>query len=138
MGDIPSFAISRLLRAIRGGVAGAVEQLCTLLLRQLRRLSTDRKASGTRTADLIQDAYMDVVRDEDREAAAAWQVFAALAMRSLRQIIVEDAREKRETEQEAAEVIELDMALERLFALDEPSARVVETHFFGGGAPRRR
>ena len=73
-----------------------------------------------RTADLIREAYWELVREEER-SEAVWQVFLPVALRSMRRIIVEETGG-----------VELDRALERLFTLDERSARVVEMHVFGG------
>ncbi len=145
-------AITRLLVAWRDGDREARSQLMALVydhLRELARLRMRREREGPllQTTALVHEAYLRLVgRRLDWQNR---QHFFAISAEAMRQILVEHAREQRALKrgggaltlqlneelvgaQPAAELLELDDALERLAAFDRRGARVLELRFFGG------
>ena len=148
--------VTMLLRdAERGDADDLVERLLPLVYDELRALArSQRRRSGPQTlvtTALVHEAYLRLVRGElvpDRR-----YVFAAAA-RAMRNVLVDHARyyarQKRgraatlhpelgdgvasaeATEREAARLLDIHDALERLAGFDERAARVVECRFFGG------
>lgn len=121
------------------------EELRQVARRQLRAL---RPGETLATTALVNEAYLKLVRRPVEYQDKTH--FFALAARALRQILVDDARERhskkrggdrRQTtlddaalsvEAIADEMIALDPALSRLEGVDEWLARLVEWPFFGG------
>jgi RNA polymerase sigma factor (TIGR02999 family) len=142
-----------LLGAWRSGDEGALEALTPLVYSELRRLAghymrSERAGHTLQATAVVNEAFMRMV-DMD----VPWQDrahFFAIAARSMRRILVDHAkahrREKRGgkntdlTLDEALvvsaepdpDLVNLDEALQRLEALDERKAQVVELHYFGG------
>jgi RNA polymerase sigma factor (TIGR02999 family) len=122
------------------------EDLWAIARRERHRLGPEQTLN---TTAVVHEAYI-------RLAAASgpsWQDrrhFFAVASMAMRQILVDYARRRRAqkrgggevritldrvdaaVEARAEEVIELDAALEKLAAVDEPLARLVEMRFFAG------
>jgi RNA polymerase sigma factor (TIGR02999 family) len=123
----------------------AYEQLRRLAHAQLRRL---RPGQTLTTRSLVHEAFVKLIREpvetEDRVH------FFSLAARAMRQVLVDYARQRGAhkrgggaqavtldegtlaAETVAEEMLAIDRGLDRLQALDERLARVVEWRFFGG------
>src|SRR4051812_22359035 len=147
--------VTQLLRAWRAGDAGAGEKLLPIVYAELHR----RAAAAMRREDdghtlqptaLVHEAYMRLVDQRQAE----WQnrsQFYGIAAQLMRRILINHAREhlaaKRgggakqvtlsgidapDDSDDAVEVLALHDALEKLAALDERQAKVVELRYFGG------
>jgi RNA polymerase sigma factor (TIGR02999 family) len=143
-----------MLRAVERGEPGSAEQLFLLVYDELRRLAgayLDRERLGhtLQPTALVHEAWMRLVDVDTIE----WQGrahFLGVAARAMRQILVEHARGKQRLKRGGAwrrveletglaraaedgpDLVALDRALERLAALSERQARIVELRFFGG------
>jgi RNA polymerase sigma factor (TIGR02999 family) len=146
--------VTRLLRQIDGGDAGASEELLPLVYQELRRLARARMARErpgltlTPTA-LVHEAYLRLVGDRGPEWGNRGHFFAAAA-EAMRRILIERARhyarrrhgggQQRISLADAhlpmaahpEEVLDLDEALSRLERLDAGMAAVVKLRFFSG------
>ncbi|HEV7991166.1 MAG TPA: ECF-type sigma factor [Gemmatimonadaceae bacterium] len=146
--------VSDLLLHAHAGDATAVERVFPLVYDELRRLAhaqLRREPDGHTlvTTELVHQAYLQLVG----QSRVQWQGrshFMAIAATAMRRILVDHARSygsvKRgglmrrvpmdsvelATESRAELLLALDEALERLRALDERQARVVECRFFAG------
>jgi RNA polymerase sigma factor (TIGR02999 family) len=146
--------ITGLLQAWRAGNPGAGDKLMEAVYGELRRLARRqmRHERGDHTLQataLVHEAYLrlcgsDTIEWKDRAH------FFAVAARQLRRVLVDHARrvnsEKRGggyiqfslADADCAMVdrderlLAIDEALERLQALDERAAKVIELRFFGG------
>ena len=146
--------VTQILHDWSGGDVRAPERLMPFVYDELRRLARaflarERGGHTLQPTALVNEAYLLMV-DQRR---ARWQnraQFVGVAAQMMRRILVDHARavqaEKRGGQQFAVSLTEaegfgespdLDLlrvneALERLAALDEQQARVVELRFFGG------
>lgn len=147
-------AITQLIHAFRGGdraafdqlVAAVYDDLITLARRQLRRVGGNETLA---TTGLVHEAYLRLAE----QTRAEWQDrghFFAVAATAMRQIAISYARRHRAAkrgggqarvtfdenvlavEEQAADLLALDQALERLRSLDERLVRVVECRYFAG------
>lgn len=147
-------AITQLIHAFRAGdraafdqlVAAVYDDLVTLARRQLRRVGGNETLA---TTGLVHEAYLRLAE----QTRAEWQDrghFFAVAATAMRQIAISYARRHRAAkrgggqarvtfdenvlavEEQAAELLALDQALERLRSLDERLVRVVECRYFAG------
>lgn len=154
----PDREVTRLLLSWKEGDEEAAQDLVGLLYGELNRLarrSMSRESPGhtLQTTALVNEAYMRLVG-----ADADWQSrqhFLAVASKAMRQVLVDHARKRHSKKRgenpvhldvdslgdvlgsgdgrgSAAELLDLDEALERLSALDERKGRAVELHYFGG------
>ena len=148
-------AVTDALAAARNGGPGALDRLFPLVYEQLRRMAHRQlglEATGhtLSTTALVHEAYLKLVG----QTGGAWQdraYFFAVAAGAMRRILVDHARrygaERRggagrrrlaldEVEiavaEQAAEIVELDDALQRLADLDPRQAKVVECRYFAG------
>lgn len=146
--------ITQLLVAHAQGHRDALDELLPLIYDELRRIAHGRlrgeRADHTlNTTALVHEAYLKLVRIDRID----WQNrahFFAIASQAMRRILI-DYAEKRNAQKRGGdrkevaldavqpgaepplgEFVALDQALERLAALDERPARVVECRFFGG------
>ena len=153
--DAQSSSVTQLLAQARAGDAAARDAAYELVYAELKRvahreLARQRGATLCTTA-LVHEAY---VRLSGSDALPAdRQHLIALGARAMRFVLVDHARralaQKRDGdvqplsvtgvnvgggsgETNAADVLALDQALERLGALDARLAQVVEWRFFGG------
>ena len=113
------------------------------------QLRGDRPSPTLNTTALVHEAYFKLVDHHDVE----WQDrshFFAVAVRAMRQVIIDHARRRRaqkrggdipdltldegriQPDEQADRLIALDEALTRLEQFDERQSRVVECRFFGG------
>jgi len=148
--------ITILLRQWRAGDAQALDRLIPLVYAQLRRiarrhLARERPDHTLTTAALVHEAYLQLVH----QAAVDWRDrvhFFAIASRTMRRVLVWHARRRHATKRvdgrlvrledglllaadgagDAAELLALDDALQRLEEIDPRLCRVVECRHFGG------
>ena len=146
--------ITRLLRLASGGNREAFDAVFSTVYEELRALakSQRRRWEGNHTLDttsLIHEAYLKLV-DQDEASWNDLSHFLAVSARAMRHILVNYAERqgamKRGGGQEplpmeeanpvsaeaAVEILALHQALQRLEAINERQARVVEARFFGG------
>jgi RNA polymerase sigma-70 factor (ECF subfamily) len=147
-------AVTELLRAWSDGDAGALDRLIPLVDAELRRvarvrMSRERRDHTLQTTALVNEAFLRLVdarsvRWHDRAH------FLGIAARLMRRVLVDYARsrgyQKRGGDVQrvnlteavavtpplSVDLIALDRALERLSAVDDRKARVIELRFFGG------
>lgn len=146
-------AIEQLLRDWREGDASALDKLVPIIYGELRRLARsqlrrDPAARSMQPTVLVHEAYLQLLG-----ARVDWQDrthFLSVAARVMRRVLVQRARARQRlkrggddvrvtfTEALAAHyedrvgILGLDRALQRLGAIDERQARVVELCYFGG------
>jgi RNA polymerase sigma factor (TIGR02999 family) len=140
------------LAAARGGERAALDAVFSRVYEEIRRIASGQLARAGRaslsTTAVVHEAYLKLVRGpaidfEDRRH------FYAVAATAMRHILLNHARAKAAlkrdggqrlsleraelaVEDHAQELLALDAALERLAALDERLARVVELRFYAG------
>lgn len=154
MSNSDSHDVTGILNEWRGGDKSAAERLFPLVYDELKRqarryLNRERSDHTLQPTALVHEAYLKMV-DQTVLAAENRAHFFGIASRVMRQILVDHARqhnaEKRGgaaqrfsiedidilPEQAAADIIELDEALQKLEAIDERKASVVDMRFFGG------
>jgi RNA polymerase sigma factor (TIGR02999 family) len=136
------------------GDSGAVTRFFPLVYDELRRLAHShlaREAPGRTlgTTELVHEAYLRLI-DGSRVEWTGRAHFMGIAATAMRRILVERARARRSLKRGGAQravpldaievgaedraewLVSLDEALDRLRALDERQARIVECRFFGG------
>ena len=146
---------TKLLSRASAGDSKAVSQLMPLVYDELRRLAAsylrrERPGQTLQATALVNEAYIRLIG----EKAHNWQNrthFLAIAALSMRQILVQRARTRKAAKRggdpqritldeqllpapDASEVdlVALDAALDKLAALNERQAKVVELRYFGG------
>jgi RNA polymerase sigma-70 factor (ECF subfamily) len=150
----PQQQVTQLLCDWRSGDTHALEKLIPLIQPELQRLahhymSRERGGHTLQTTALVDDAYLRLADTSSPQ----WQNrahFFAVAAQLMRRIMVDHARRRQAlkrgggalmveldearvaTETRAAELLELDEALETLAAFDQRKAEVVEMRYFGG------
>ncbi len=142
-----------LLKRLGGGDKAALDEIIPLVYAELRRIAQGylRRESPGNTLQptaLIHEAYLRMVRQSHPDYASRAH-FYGISARIMRQILVDNARQrhakKRASDQTIAlsETLEiagqqpkgvmvLDEALNRLSAIDERKSNLVEMRFFGG------
>ena len=132
-----------------------LEALMPLVYAELRRLAAhylkgERQGQTLQPTALVHEAYMKLQKDRPER----WQNrahFCAIAAHAMRQILIERARARDALKRgggqamvtfdeglpaaapdRGVDLLSLDAALERLAALDEGQARIVELRYFGG------
>jgi len=146
--------ITQLLEAWSEGDKEALDKLMPLVYDELQRLARqhmrrERPGHTLQTTALVNEAYLKLIDQRD----AHWQnraQFLGVAAQLMRRILIDYARGrhrmKREGEEhkvsldeaatvsqeKAADLLELNEALERLETLNERMGRIVELRFFGG------
>jgi RNA polymerase sigma factor (TIGR02999 family) len=151
---IGSNQVTVLLRKWSEGDEGALEQLTPLVYDELHRLAHQhmrRESAGhvLQTSALINEAYLRLV-DQPRIQWESRAHFFGIAARLMRHILVDDARKRNSAkrggsliqvpldevenlvQQQAANVVAVDEALQRLEAIDARQSQIVELRFFGG------
>ncbi len=146
--------VTRILDRVQQGEANVAEGLLPLVYEELRRLaaqklSQEKPGQTLQPTALVHEAWLRLVRQEDRQWADRKHFFFAAAV-AMRRILIGNARRKARLKrggllervefQEALlsspikseELLALDEALER-FAQEEPeAARLVELRYFAG------
>lgn len=154
MGDRPGGEVTRLLQAWTDGDAVALEELTTLVYRELRRIAgrymgRERQDHTLQTSALINEAYLRLIDTR----GVQWQNrahFFAVSAQVMRHILVDFARARDNLKRGAglrpvslddaavaapersADLLALNEALERLAALSPRQSRVVQLRYFGG------
>ena len=151
--------LTQLLKSIDEGDAQAADQLMPLVYEELRKLAETRLAHEppaviSNATSLVHDAYIRLVKPEDRAAFANRRHFFSAASEAMRRILIERARQRRAVKhgggrqrlnfencklddllsspQKSEEVLALDEALDALVKHDETAAELVKMRFFGG------
>jgi RNA polymerase sigma factor (TIGR02999 family) len=150
----PKPNVTELLAELTGGNQAIVNALLPLIYDELHRmaqnqLQRERKDHTLNATALVHEAYLKLV-DQSR---VSWQNrahFLGVAAQAMRRILINYAQQRRAQkrggdlvattfdedlfpdEGRADRLIDLDEALERLKALNERQATVVECRFFGG------
>ena len=146
--------LDRLVDEARGGSREALEALLPLVYQELRRVAAaylrrERPGQTLQPTALVHEAYLRLARARD----LSWQNrahFLAIAAHSMRQILVERARARHAAKRGGGgervtldeghladgpldiDLLDLDVALTRLSALEPDHARLVELRYFGG------
>jgi RNA polymerase sigma factor (TIGR02999 family) len=156
MAEAPDPRLTQLLQAWQQGDAPAGEQLVPLVYAELRRiarmkLGRERAGHTLQATALVHEAWLRLMQQH----GAGWQnraQFFAIATQAMRRILVDHARRRQAAKRGSGEppadvddlaevllspmpdeqLVALDVALERLTAIDERQAKVVELRFFGG------
>jgi RNA polymerase sigma factor (TIGR02999 family) len=152
--------VTRLLEAWSEGDASALDRLTSLLYVELRRvahghLRQERAGHTLQTTALVNEAYLRLV-DVKKIAWRDRVHFLSVAARVMRRVLVDAARTRASLKRggqgervdhstaidfdqfptvqstRAAEVCQLDDALDALSRLDARRAQVIELRFFGG------
>ncbi|MGD8321085.1 MAG: ECF-type sigma factor [Gemmatimonadota bacterium] len=147
-------SVTRLLRRLKESRPAAMEALIPVVYEELRRtarreLARRRPGDTLDTTALVHEAYLKLAGTED----PSWndrKHFFAVAATAMRHIIVDYARQRKTAkhggalrrvslderrllpDEQAAEILELDEALDRLAGLNVRLSQVVECRFFGG------
>jgi RNA polymerase sigma factor (TIGR02999 family) len=146
--------ITQLLVAWNNGDAAALEKLMPLIQAELHRLAKrymagERRGHILQTTALVNEAFLRLIDWQNVE----WQNrahFFGLAAQIMRRILVDFARARRRekrggdalmvslseaahiAQEQSADLVALDDALQALEKLDQRQARVVELRFFAG------
>jgi RNA polymerase sigma factor (TIGR02999 family) len=146
--------ITSLLQAHGQGEPGALDRLVPLVYADLRRLARgqlrrQRPGGSLDTAGLVNEAYLRLI-DQSRASFNDRGHFFAVSATAMRHIVVDHARRRSSQKRgggrvlvslddagepaarEAARLIEIDAALDKLARLQPRLARVVECRFFAG------
>lgn len=146
--------VTRLLGALRGGDAEALDEIFPLVYAELRRaadllLAREFHGHTLQATALVHEAYLKLVRSDAPDASSRAH-FLGIAARAMRQILVDHARRRNaakrgkgeafvtlgdhadEAAPDADTMLALDDALTELARLDARLAKVVELRFFGG------
>jgi RNA polymerase sigma-70 factor (ECF subfamily) len=146
--------ITGLLVSWREGNRAALDALLPLIQRELtqiarRHLGRERQNHTMQPSSLVQEAFLRLLPSPDVE----WQNrahFFAIASKVMRHVLVDHARQRSRAKRGGAaahipmdvaavlspdqveEVVAIDLALQRLAAVDERKSQVLEMRFFGG------
>jgi RNA polymerase sigma factor (TIGR02999 family) len=143
-----------MLEAVAHGDSKAAEELLPLVYEELRRLAArklaqERPGQTLQATALVHEAWLRLVREEDRNWNDSRHFFCAAAT-AMRRILIENARRKRSPKHggdlhrvnledvspaellPSDELLALHEALEKLAAEDADAARLVDLRFFAG------
>lgn len=146
-------AVTQLLGEWRSGDRQALDKLTPIVYEELRRLAHyymrgERKDHTLQATGLVHEAFSRLAGAE-----VAWQDrahFFAVAARLMRRILIDHAKArrsekrggnvrhtsfddgKRAAAEEAADLLDIDDALERLSAVDARKSDALVLHYFGG------
>jgi RNA polymerase sigma factor (TIGR02999 family) len=149
--EMDAAAVAVMLKELQEQNAAAADRLIPIVFRELRNLAElylrrERPSHTLQPTALVHEAYLRLVGDQARD----WQnraQFIAVAASIMRRLLIDHARskqaEKRQlpeshewhagvTAQEAEQLLDLDLALNRLESSNARYARVVELRYFGG------
>lgn len=152
---IPEGQVTKLLSRLRAGERQVWDELIPLFYEELRRtarmrMSRERREHTLSPTALVNESYMRLIENRQIQAENRTD-FLAVASQTMRRILIDYARTRKRlkrgdgaellpfdeskdflTEAEADEVLALEEALQRLTAVNERAARVIEYRFFGG------
>jgi RNA polymerase sigma factor (TIGR02999 family) len=146
--------VTRLLGDLKAGDKAAEAQLLELVYPELRKIARrylrgERSGHTLQPTALVNEAYLQLTQQLDKD----WQGrshFFAIAAQLMRRILVDHARHKKAAKRDGArrqveltetlavtedrldEILDVDLALQRLAEFDPRRATVVELRFFGG------
>ncbi len=146
--------VTRMLEVIQQGDPKAAEELLPIVYEELRRLAAhklaqERPGQTLQATALVHEAWLRLVREEDRQWHDSQHFFCAAAT-AMRRILIDNARRKRSPKhggdlqrvdlEDVApaellrpdELLALDEALEQLAAEDADAARLVDLRCFAG------
>jgi RNA polymerase sigma-70 factor, ECF subfamily len=146
--------ITALLQQVKQGDAGAESDLLPLIYNQLRAIARnhmgrERPDHSLQATILVHEAFLQLVGNSQIDWSNRAHFFA-LASRVMRRMLVDHARAARAQKRpgvrqkvelesalafvdaQAADLLALDEALDRLAEWDSRQCRVVEMHFFAG------
>ncbi len=146
--------VTRILAAIEGGDARAVDELFPLVYQELRRLAAQRlnrelPGQTLQATALVHEAYLRLIGSENQNWAGRTHFFCAAA-EAMRRILIENARRKKSLkhggnrqrvdldgtdfaiEVPSEQLIALDEALTRLAEEDHTVAELVKLRYFVG------
>ena len=145
--------ITRLLAEWRGGDKAALDRLSPIVHQELRQIAVaymrrERPGHTLQPTALINEAYLRLL-DKSGITFANRAHFFGIAAQIMRQILVDFARKRvaakrgsglrdelseamQVSMQQSEEVLAVHQALDRLAALDERKARIMEMRHFGG------
>lgn len=146
--------ITLLLARLGEGDKSALDQLLPALYQELHRLASmrlhgEQKAVSLRPTELVNEAYLKLLAESERNYQNRAHFFATAA-RAMRNILIDHIRaratEKRggamvrvefderivKSAEDPDQVLALHEALERLETLDPDQARIVELRYFAG------
>jgi RNA polymerase sigma factor (TIGR02999 family) len=152
--DENAHEITQILQDWREGDKGAADRLFPLVYDELKRqargyFSRERRDHTLQPTALVHETYLRIA-DQSSLAAENRLHFYALASRAMRQILVDHARGHKAIkrggaaqrfsiedagilpDESAADLLELNDALQKLEEVDERKSRVVDMRFFGG------
>src|SRR5262245_56206394 len=91
--------VTRLLAQVEQGDQAAAEKLLPLVYRELRKLAAAKLAQEKpghtlQATALVHEAYLRLVKDQDRTPSNGQGHFFAAAAQAMRRILVESARHK--------------------------------------------
>jgi len=148
--------VTRILDAISQGEPKAARELLPLLYAELRRLAARKLASQAsgqtlQPTALVHEAYLRLVGGEDKRQWDNRGHFYAAAAEAMRRILLDRARDKKRLKRGGGrrrqeldlnavldddapgdDLIDLDLALTRLAAVDAQAAALVKLRLFAG------
>jgi RNA polymerase sigma factor (TIGR02999 family) len=147
--------VTRLLQRASVGDRQAIDRLMELLYRDLHRVAAarmraERYGQSLQPTGIVNEAYLRMARGVNGHRPQNRAHFFAIAARTMRQVLVDRAREygalKRGGQEirvtlgddlakqspASIDVLAIDRALKKLEALDERQAKVVELQYFAG------
>lgn len=145
--------VTRILSAIQSGERRAADDLLPVVYTELRQLAThrmtlERPGQTLQATALVHEAWLRLVREQDRQWNDSHHFFCAAAQ-AMRRILVENARRKQALKHGGQlnrvngeldiaaplpddQLLALDEALDQLAAVNSRAADVVKLRFFAG------
>jgi RNA polymerase sigma factor (TIGR02999 family) len=151
MPELEEPAVTVLLKQLTDGDSAAADRLIPILFRELRNLADvymrrEQPGHTLQPTALVHEAYLRLIGDQARD----WQnraQFIGVAALVMRRLLIDHARRKQAAKRQAAEsqeprsamtsqeteqLLDLNVALDRLERLNPRYSRVVELRYFGG------
>ena len=147
--------VTRILKAVEAGQTEAADELLPLAYKELKRIAAnkmalEREGHTLQPTALLHEAWAKLAGSEPERRVNDDAHLLRLAARAMRQVLVDHARARSAAkrgrrvqvelldewlvglDRRSIDVLALHEAIERLAAMDEDLARVVELRFFGG------
>ncbi len=147
--------VTGILQAIEGGDPQAAERLLPLVYEELRhlaaaKLAREKPGQTLQPTALVHEAYLRLVDVDKGQHWNSRRHFFAAAAKAMRRILVEQARRKNRNkhgggrqrvplnkaepayEDDAAEILAIHEALDKLAAEDPEAAQLVKLRYFAG------
>lgn len=143
--------VTRLLQDLQSGKKAALDELLPIVYDELRRVARNilqqEYAVTLPTTALVHEAYLKLVNQHSVDWENRGQFFG-VAAQAMRRILVDHARERHAQKRDGVKItldnaetipvqlneslLDLELALEELAALDELQTRIVELRYFAG------